>query len=461
MEASSKNVQAILLALAGFLIFNGADAFLKNITVHYETSFAGLIVILLELSICIAISPWMGGLKPIWQTKKLKLNILRGFFSAFCWLFFILGLRFVDLSINYSMLLSSSLWVAIFCALFFKQNFGLYRWVAIIFGFIGVLVVLRPGTDSFQIATLLPLLAGICFAGASLTARIIGEKEKNITMLFYILFANLIVLTPLTIYQNTWQPINSDHLICLIPMTFYKGGFRKVLKTNSLKLHALRSYFMLGGFLSIIYGLSALPIPTVYVIVFTMPFILNILSMVILKEVVSKHRWFAIVLGIIGVIIALRPDEAPIGFAVLIAAMAPFFSSCGTLTIKFIGKDDHWLSYALYVLIFQTPVLMAIVLFNGGTALPDMSDISILPWIMGGGAAFSFGLTLIPQAVKRIDASVVGSLVYIVFPWGVLYGFFLFRDVVDGWTLLGAAIIIASGLFLIYREHKEHSKLLD
>lgn len=255
--------------------------------------------------------------------------------------------------------------------------------------------------------------------------------------------------------------VNIATFICLTPVVLLKGGFRKTLTTQSLKFHALRAMFMLFGFLSIIYALSALPIPTVYVIVFTGPFVLNILSMLILKEHISGHRWLAIVLGIIGVIVALRPDEVPIEFAMIIAALVPFFSSCGTITIKFIKNSDHWLSYALYVLIFQTPILLAIVLFKGGTALPDFGNTEALAWIMGAGAAFCFGLSLIPQAVQRIDTSVVGSLLYVVFPWGVLYGYFLFGDVVDRWTLLGAAIIIASGLFLIYREHKEHSKLLD
>lgn len=255
--------------------------------------------------------------------------------------------------------------------------------------------------------------------------------------------------------------VNIATLFFLTPMTLYKGGFKKVLKTKSLKFHALRSYFMLCGFLSIIYALSALPIPTVYVIVFTGPFILNILALAILKEHISGHRWLAIVLGITGVIVALRPDEMPLEFAMFIAALTPFFSSCGTMTIKFIDKNDHWLSYALYVLIFQTPVIACIVLAQGGSLLPDMGDLTTLAWIMGAGCAFSFGLSLIPQAVQRVDTSVVGSLLYIVFPWGVFYGFFLFGDVVDGWTLLGAAIIIASGLFLIYRERQEDSKLLE
>ena len=82
-------------------------------------------------------------------------------------------------------------------------------------------------------------------------------------------------------------------------------------------------------------------------------------------------------------------------------------------------------------------------------------------WLTGGGLAFTIGLSLLPQAIKRIDASIFGCLLYISFIWGTIYGYFIFGDAVDLWTLAGAVIIISSGLFLIYREKIEDSKLLN
>lgn len=221
MEASSKNVQAILFALVGFLAFNTADSFLKNIIHYYDTGFAGLVTILFELAIFLLIARWMGGYKCVYQTPKLKLNILRGVFAATCWLFFILGLKFLDLSVNYSVLLSSSFWVVIAGALLFRQTIGLYRWVATIIGFIGVLIVMQPGTASFQIASLLPLVAAFCFAGAAITARMIGEGEKQSTLVFYIIISNLVILATLTTIQNTWQAIEIAHL----PYFFLSAAF--------------------------------------------------------------------------------------------------------------------------------------------------------------------------------------------------------------------------------------------
>lgn len=248
--------------------------------------------------------------------------------------------------------------------------------------------------------------------------------------------------------------------IAILPLVLINGGFKRVLSTKSLKFHALRSLTMLGGFLCIIYSLSILPIATVYVISFTSPFIINIMAKIFLKEKISPYRWLAIILGFLGIIISIRPEIFPFGLMMIFVFIKPFLSATSTLLTKFINKKDHWLSYSLLLIIFQTPFLIVIVYFINGSIIPENIDMGAFGWLMLGGLLFSIELSVIPQAIQRIDASTYGSLTYIVFPWGIFYGYFIFNDAPDRWTLLGAAIIIASGLFLIYREHKENSKLL-
>lgn len=249
--------------------------------------------------------------------------------------------------------------------------------------------------------------------------------------------------------------------VFMIPFIIYYGGLKETISTKSLKFHALRSYFMLINFLCIIYAFSQLPLATAYVIIFSFPFILNLQALIVLREKVSFHRWIAIVIGLIGIIVAMRPGLEPLTLAVGIAALGTFFNAAAAITTKFIDSSDHWLSYAFYMMLFQSPILAAIVLYQGGALLPNLSDWVLMPWFIAGGIAYVAALSLLPQALQRIDASIVGAFIYIAFPWGIFYGYFIFDDIPDLWTLLGAVIIIASGLFLIYREHKEHSKLLE
>jgi drug/metabolite transporter (DMT)-like permease len=291
---------------------------------------------------------------------------------------------------------------------------------------------------------------------------------KTVGILFTVMGFSIFSFTDLClkVTSGAYDPfsialyMNIFTMIFMLPVIFYCGGFRIITATKSLKFHALRSYLMLVNFLCIIYAFNQLSLATAYIIIFTMPFMLNILAMFFFKEHISPSRWIAISIGFIGVLVAMRPGIEPITFAMIALVIGTLFNASSTIANKFIDKRDHWLSYAFYLLLFQTPVLAAIVLYRGGTILPNLTDWSMMPWFIAAGVAYIAALSLIPQAIQRIDASILGSLLYLVFPWGVFYGYFIFNDTPDRWTLLGAVIIITSGLFLIYREKVEDSKLL-
>ena len=295
----------------------------------------------------------------------------------------------------------------------------------------------------------------------------LSQKSQGILLavLAYSIFAFTDVCLKIT--TSAYNPIevafymNLFTIIFIIPVFFYCGGLKKTMTTKSLKLHALRSYFMMASFTCVIYALSNLPITTVYVIIFCMPFILNILAMLILKEKVSINRWLSIAIAFTGVVIALRPGHTPIGLGIAAAGLGTFLIASASICTKFIDKKDHWLSYIIYLMLFQTPVLGAIILYQGGSLLPDLTDMNTIPWFIAAGALYVAALSFMPQALQKIDASIVGGLVYLVFPWGILYGYFIFGDVADPWTLIGAAIIIAGGIYLIYREKIEDSKLIE
>jgi drug/metabolite transporter (DMT)-like permease len=254
--------------------------------------------------------------------------------------------------------------------------------------------------------------------------------------------------------------LNYFTIAFLIPIIMHQGGFKKAFTTDSLKFHILRSFFMLGVYVCIIYALWKLPITTAYTIIFTSPFMLNIIALIFLKEKISFYRWLAIIFAFVGVLIALRPGLIPLNSGAITAIGCALFLACAITSVKFISAKDKWLSFICYPMLIQTPVLAILTYWQGSSILPPLEGVSLL-WLLIGGGAFCMGLSLLPQAVKRIDASIFGALMYIVFIWGTIYGYFIFNNVPDLWTLLGAVIIIASGLFLIYREKIEDSKILE
>lgn len=253
--------------------------------------------------------------------------------------------------------------------------------------------------------------------------------------------------------------MNYFTIFFMLPVIIYCGGFKKTMATKSLRFHLIRASIMLINFVCIIYAFSQLKLATVYVIIFCMPFILNILAVIFIKEKISIHRWTSIVIGFIGVFIALRPGSIELGLAIFAVALGTFLLAAASICVRYIDKKDHWLSYTIYLMMLQTPILAMIVAYRGGSLLPDFTDMSTIPWFAAGGILYVAALSLMPQAYQKIDTSIVGGLIYLVFPWGLLYGYFIFDDVSDFWTLTGAAIIITGGLYLIYREKIEESKL--
>ena len=91
--------------------------------------------------------------------------------------------------------------------------------------------------------------------------------------------------------------------------------------------------------------------------------------------------------------------------------------------------------------------------------LPHTMTIEPTIWMILGGVSFAAGLALLPQGMKLLDASLFGSLFYVIFPWGVIFGYIFFNDIIDVWTILSAVIIVSSGFYLLYRERREGSKL--
>ena len=157
--------------------------------------------------------------------------------------------------------------------------------------------------------------------------------------------------------------LNLFTITFLIPVIIYTGGFKKALHTKSLKFHILRSLFMTGIFLSIIYAFGNLPLTKTYTIVFTTPFILNILAMLFFKEKISLYRWLSIFVAFIGVFIALRPGIVPLNLGALAAIGTALFLACASLTVKYIDHKDHWLTFICYPMLVQTPILAALVYF--------------------------------------------------------------------------------------------------
>ncbi|SHH63324.1 DMT family transporter [Marivita hallyeonensis] len=200
---------------------------------------------------------------------------------------------------------------------------------------------------------------------------------------------------------------------------------------------------------SAFYAFANLPLTQTYAILFATPLLITVLSIPILGETVRIMRWAAVIVGLAGVLVVLRPGttELTLGHAAaIVAAVAGSFAS---IVVRKIGAEERTVVMLLYPMVANFAVMGAALGFVYKPMpiehLGMLALISVIAWI---GARF------IIAAYQTGEAAIVAPMQYSQILWATVYGLFFFDEVPDLYTGVGAAIIIASGVFIVFRESK-------
>jgi drug/metabolite transporter (DMT)-like permease len=191
MQLSPAKLGALCAAIS-VIFFAVNDVAIKFLSGGYALhqvvlirSVIGLIIIM------VLIAPLTDGWA-IARTKRLPMHLLRGLCVVFANMTFFLGLAAMPLADAVAIFFISPLVITVFSVVFLNEVVGTRRWAAIAVGFVGVLIMMRPGT-AFQLASLLPLAAAFCYAGIHIITRRIGGTESAATMAFYIQIMFIVV----------------------------------------------------------------------------------------------------------------------------------------------------------------------------------------------------------------------------------------------------------------------------
>ena len=199
----------------------------------------------------------------------------------------------------------------------------------------------------------------------------------------------------------------------------------------------------LGGF----YAFTVLPLAETYAILFATPLIVTLLSIPVLGERVGIHRGLAVVLGLVGVLIVLRPGGEALSLGHLAALVAAAATATSSVIVRRLGDGERSVVLMIYPLIGSV-ALMGVLMVPGYVA-PELLDLAL----MGGVAVLGFTATLLViYAYRMADAAVVAPMQYSQMLWAVFFGMMFFDETPDLWTLVGAGVIIASGLYILTRE---------
>lgn len=255
------------------------------------------------------------------------------------------------------------------------------------------------------------------------------------------------------VLSSGYPPLQIAALRCLASLPpilawlAFRGGFRQVLRVR-FGLHALRAAIGIVMLASFIYGLRRLPLSETYAIFFVAPLLITVFAALILNERIEWQRWGAVGVGLAGVLIVLRPTGAgvatPAGVAVIICAVGYALSA---ILVRIIGRTDSTESMVFWVM-----ALMG----AGATllALPQWRPIQPQHWlaIAAIGVSGCLGQWAITEAFRIGEASFIAPFEYSALAWGLALDWIFWRTLPESRALVGAAVIIASGIYLIRRE---------
>ncbi|HEX8841538.1 MAG TPA: DMT family transporter [Sphingomicrobium sp.] len=222
-----------------------------------------------------------------------------------------------------------------------------------------------------------------------------------------------------------------------------------VLRPNNPLAHVWRSALGLTSMGLTFQALILLPLADATAINFTAPIFATILSFLILKEQVGIHRWAAVLIGFVGVLVVARPGGSSLPIlGVTIAVIAAIGQAGVTTTLRQIQRTEHISAIVFWFAIAGICVGGALMPFFG-----HVHGVKALAFVAAGGIAGGLG-QLFMTASLRAPVAAVTPFDYLQIVLATLYGWLLFSDVPSGHTIGGAALIASSGLYTAWREHR-------
>jgi drug/metabolite transporter (DMT)-like permease len=252
-------------------------------------------------------------------------------------------------------------------------------------------------------------------------------------------------ITGIPVFQVAFFAI----LFSFVPFTLFLAleSTARSMRPRLPGLIALRCLFNVVGLLSVFYAFGKLPLSEVYSLLFAAPIFITLLAIPILGERIRAIRWFAIVLGLLGVLVVLRPGSDSLTLDHLAAVIAAACVACNSIVTRKIGSREHSLTLIMY------PMLTSVVITGIATAfvyVPMAGE--VLLKLCAIGVLSVFGQTLMIQAYRSSEAQFVAPMQYSQMLWALIFGALIFNESIDRTVLLGSAIIVCSGLLFIWRE---------
>ncbi|MFZ8872969.1 MAG: DMT family transporter [Paracoccaceae bacterium] len=251
-------------------------------------------------------------------------------------------------------------------------------------------------------------------------------------------------------------------LIFILPFT---GGL-KTLKTRRIEMHLLRGACVVFANTCFFMGLASMPLADAVAIFFISPLVITVFSVIFLHETVGPRRWSATFIGLAGVLIIVRPGTSAFQFVSLLPIMAAVGYALLHILTRRIGGTESAATMTFYIQLTFIFVSLSVGLSVGDGRFDDGSNASLTfllrewhrpelghIWIlMLLGVASTGGGFLISYAYRRSEAAFVAPFEYVAMVMAIIWGYLIFDDLPDAASWVGMILIIASGLYMVFRD---------
>jgi len=250
------------------------------------------------------------------------------------------------------------------------------------------------------------------------------------------------------VLQVVWARY-SVHFVLLV-LWFGPRMGRGLVRTRHPGMQVLRSFLLLGTTIMTFLSLRFLQMAEVTALALSVPFFVAALSVPMLGERVGPHRWAAICIGFLGVLIVVRPGTGLFQPAVLLPVIGAVLLAFYMIITRKISADEDPVVSVFFTALAGAVVLTAAIPFVWQTPSEPLGYLLML----GVGLSGGFGHYLLILATRHAPASLLAPYYYSQIFGSILVGYLLFRDLPDGFTLAGAGVIVCAGLYLWIRERR-------
>lgn len=269
----------------------------------------------------------------------------------------------------------------------------------------------------------------------------------------------LTVTDTLTKWLTTGYPVGQIMTIrsvfTLIPIAIlaWRAGGLSALRITDFRLQTARAGCAVASGFLFVSGLAYLPLAECIALAFSGPLFVTALATPVLGEQVGWRRWSAVIVGFLGILVMLRPTGNAIQWVALLPLSAAFSGAFRDIFTRKIRVSES----PVAILAFTT---LAIAVAGLCTLPFGWQPVAIQDLLLMATTGILVGAAqyLVIQAFHQAEASLIIPFKYLTLIWGALFGFIVWGDVPGFWVVMGACLVVGSGLYIMHRETRSHRR---